>query len=294
MHVHGLWLPLYHRALAVSRRIKKPYLLSVHGMLERGALGFSRWKKRMALFLYQKKDLQLAPVLHATTRSELQTVRAFGLRQPVVTLPIGVRFSSAEQKPLRNGIVRHALFLGRIHPVKGVLPLVDAWAAVRPKGWQLDLAGPDEAGHLEVVRRRLCELNLEQEVVYHGPAFGEAKEKLLAKASLMVVPSLSENFGVVVAEGLAHRLPVITTEGTPWAVLAREGCGWCVPLGCESLAGALRDALALSPEKLEEMGTRGKVLAEREFSWPRIAEQMNHVYAWLKGQGARPACVGLD
>ena len=291
IHVHGLWLPFYHQALASARRRNQPHLLSIHGMLEPGALRFSRWKKRVALWLYQSQDLRRAPALHSTAQMEYRTLRALGLRQPIVTLPPGVWLPPLERKSSLVGPLRHALFLGRIHPKKGILPLIDAWATLQPAGWQLDLAGPDESNHLAEVRTRLQERRLEQQVIYHGSAFGQVKEKLLGEASLLIVPSVSENFGIVVAEGLAHGLPVITTTGTPWEVLVKEQCGWWVPTGGDHLLIALREAIARSPENLLEMGQRGRLLAEREFGWPRIARQMSQVYAWLNGNTAQPECL---
>jgi glycosyltransferase involved in cell wall biosynthesis len=291
IHVHGLWLPFYHRALVSARRRKKPHLLSTHGMMEAGALRFSRWKKQLALTLYQRRDLKLAPVLHATAEPEWRTLRDFGLGQPIVTLPPGVRLPVLSPPAPAGGASRRALFLGRIHGKKGILDLIEAWSVVRPAHWKLDLAGPDEGGYLQKVRRAIEERGLGKDVFYHGPAFGPAKEKLLRSSSLLVVPSISENFGIVVAEGLAYGLPVITTQGTPWQVLEREDCGWWVPAQAPALVKALEAAMHLSPEKLVQKGRRGRLLAERDFGWPRIAGQMAEVYAWLLEKKEKPKCV---
>jgi glycosyltransferase involved in cell wall biosynthesis len=107
----------------------------------------------------------------------------------------------------------------------------------------------------------------------------------------LVVPSLSENFGIVVAEGLSYSLPVITTVGTPWSALTTERCGWWIALGTDPLVVALRNSTNLSPEELAEMGRRGRHFAEAEFGWPRIVDQMIAVYAWLTGNGTRPDSV---
>lgn len=293
IHVHGLWLPHYHRVLSIARRLGKPYLLSVHGMLEPGALCFSKWKKRLALMLYQRRDLQVAPVLHATAERELNTLRKFSLSQPVAILPPGVRMPATRQTLPKAVTDRRALFLGRIHPVKGILPLIEAWATVRPKNWRLDIAGPDEAGYLIEVQRAIRGHKLEREVVYLGAVFGDAKERLLCEASLLIAPSLTENFGIAIVEALAHGLPVITTTGTPWQILQREGCGWWVPAKINSLALALREATTLTPEGLDQMGLRGRRVAETEFDWPQIARRMEEVYSCLINGGALPACVHL-
>ena len=243
------------------------------------------------MLLYQRNDLIRVPALHATADSERQTLRQFGLRQPVLTLPPGIRLPAQLRPRAEPRAVRRALFLGRIHPQKGIMNLLEAWAALRAKDWQLDIAGPEERGHGERVRREVNRLGLEGTVTFHGPVFDTRKDELLHHASLLLAPSLSENFGIVIAEGLAHGLPVITTTGTPWQVLQREKCGWWVPFGVEPLAQALRAALALPPEELAEMGRRGRALAERDFAWPRIASRMAETYAWLLGSGPKPDCV---
>lgn len=289
VHVHGLWLPLYHRALVTGRRFQKPCVLSTHGMLEPAAMKFSRWKKRLAWWGYQRNDLKSASLVHATALSERENLRAVGLTQPLAVLPPGVSLPadlSAVEQP-----VRQALFLGRIHPVKGIVNLIEAWALVRPRGWKLVLAGPDEKGHLAEVMRALAIHGLEQHVEYRGPAFGGEKARLMRSASLFVAPSLTENFGIAIAEALAHGLPVVTTRGTPWASLPEERCGWWVPVGVEPLATALREATSLEAGELRIMGRRGRALVEREFAWPRLALEMSGIYRWLLGQAPKPDSV---
>lgn len=109
---------------------------------------------------------------------------------------------------------RVALFLSRIHKKKGLINLLQAWAKIDPKGWLLRLAGPDEAGHLTEILDAIRAFGLTDSVQYVGSVSGEAKQRFYREADLFVLPSYSENFGVVVAEALAHGLPVITTRGT--------------------------------------------------------------------------------
>ena len=287
VHVHGLWLWQYHRALAEARRSGKPHMLSIHGMLEPAAVRFSRWKKRLAFVAYQNADLHSAPVLHATAGPELATIRSKGLSQPVVVIPPGVDVPAISNSPSISR--RTALFIGRIHPQKGLLELIQAWAMTRPLAWRLVIAGPDQSGHRTRVEHAAEQLGIAEQIVWHGAVFGQEKSRLLFDADLVVAPSHSENFGIVVAEALVHGKPVIATHGMPWECLETESCGWWVRSDPESLASALKGATNLPREVLSEMGERGRTLATRNFSWEHVARDFLDSYAWMRAEADRPS-----
>ena len=278
VHVHGLWLPFHHQAARLARKYRRAHVISTHGMLEPEALRFSRWKKRLAWALYQRHDLACAPLLHATTAVETRSIRAHGFKQAVVEVPPGVRVSAT---PSRGSGPRVALFLGRIHPMKGIDRLIDAWAEVRPQGWRLVLAGPDEGGHWAQVAARIQAAGMAGQIEWLGPVFDATKERVLNEAHLLVIPSLSENFGIVVAEGLAHGLPVLTTTGTPWQCLTEERCGWWVEPTVAGIAAALKSACTLDSNTLQDMGQRGRLLAETHFRWDCGARQLLAAYDGL-------------
>jgi glycosyltransferase involved in cell wall biosynthesis len=188
---------------------------------------------------------------------------------------------------------RRVLFLSRVHPVKGILNLLHAWAAVMPKGWRLKIAGPDEGGHLAEVIALARALGIDQMVEFLGEVDGEAKRQAYLEADLFVLPTFSENFGVVVAEALAHGVPVITTRGAPWADLQTHACGWWVDIGVEPLVMALREAMALRDDERQAMGARGREYAQR-YDWDGIAQKTIDVYRWLLGDGSMPDAVQLN
>src|SRR5207248_3046583 len=128
-----------------------------------------------------------------------------------------------ERKELRT-----ALFLGRIHPIKGLSLIIDAWAKLRPRKWQLQIAGPDEVGYRAELEKIVSAVSLSGAVHFSGPVHGEAKDRAFANADLFILPSFSESFGMVIGEALAHGVPVLTTTKTPWSKIAAEGCGWSV------------------------------------------------------------------
>jgi len=157
----------------------------------------------------------------------------------------------------------------------------------------LCLAGPDKVGHLEEVMRRVRMHGLESSVEYVGEAEAAVKAALFENANLFVLPSFSENFGVVVAEALAHGLPVITTRGAPWEGLVNYGCGWWVEPTVDGLTEALREALCMDPASLCKMGEKGSEYA-KEFGWPDISLKTADVYRWVLGQGSRPESIIRD
>ena len=315
VHDNGLWLPFNHTVFAVAHQRSVPLVSGPRGMLEPWSFKHKGWKKRVAWWLYQRRGIAAAKVIHATSVQEADGLRALGLTNPIAVIPNGVevpvlqcfggsvvqsegeisRSESTEPPKYRNTEVpKHrntALFLSRIHPKKGLLNLISAWAAVRPATWRLIICGPDEGRHAEVVRSAVEANGLAGQIELRPAIYGVEKESLMMSADLFVLPTFSENFGIAIAEALAAGVPVITTKGTPWEELLAHRCGWWVDIGVESLVAALREAMALSDGERREMGARGRRLVEEQYSWPRIAREMMSVYEWILGKGPVPGCV---
>jgi glycosyltransferase involved in cell wall biosynthesis len=292
VHDNGLWLPHNHRLADLARAAGAPRVVSPRGMLEPWAIRHKRWKKAAAWRLYQRRDLDRASVLHATAAQEAANLSPFALSPPIRAIANGVDLPDLPREAAPVGTrARTALFLGRIYPVKGLPMLIDAWARARPRGWRLIIAGPDEAGHQREVAAAVAAAGLGEVVSFVGPAFGEAKTRLLHEADLLVLPSHSESFGIAVAEALAHETPVLTTTAAPWPMLAARGCGWRVAPDAEALAGALREAAACDAPTLRRMGAAGRALIESDFGWARIAGEFAALYASLGRGAARLADV---
>ena len=187
------------------------------------------------------------------------------------------------------------LYLGRIHPVKGIDLLLRAWGELhgRKPDWRLVIIGQGEAQHEREVRELAAALSLER-VQFVGALYGEAKSSAYFNADVFVLPSHSENFGMAVAEALAHGCPAIVSRGAPWSGIERERCGWWVRHDGSELVAALDAAMSLSPERLAEMGRRGRAWMERDFGWDSVAGRMEASYKWLLGAGTMPDCVRLD
>lgn len=293
VHSHGVWSYTSIAAARWSGRTRKPYVVSIHGMLEPWALQHSSLKKRLARWLYQDCLLQNAGALRATSEMEANNVRAAGFRAPIAIVPNGVDLPERPGEDLRSPSrsKRKALFVSRIHPKKGLLDLVAAWDKVRPSDWDLTILGPSDRGYAEEVQAAIGAAGLEGSIQMPGPVWGTARFRYYWEADLFVLPSFSENFAMVIAEALACELPVITTKGLPWQELEEYRCGWWIDIGAESLANALRAATQLSDAERGEMGRRGRQLIAERFSWGRSAKRMTDVYRWLAAGTERPDWV---
>ena len=134
------------------------------------------------------------------------------------------------------------------------------------------------------IERALKDAGVLDRTTFTGPLAGADKAAILASSELMVLPTHSENFGVVIAEALASATPVITTVGTPWSELSEHGCGWYIQVGAEPLYAAMREAMGLDDAARREMGRRGRELIRRRYDWQAIASDLIAVYNWILGR----------
>jgi glycosyltransferase involved in cell wall biosynthesis len=285
IHDNGIWLRHNHGLARAAREQRAPRLVSTRGMLEPWARRHKHWKKGLAWYAYQRRDLRAASLMHATSAEEEANILELGLGVPTRVIPNGIDIPEESPSPARasksEGSPRTALFLGRIYPVKGLPMLVEAWGRVRPSGWRLVIAGPDEAGHKAHVERAVVDARLQQAVSFAGPVEGAAKRRLFEEAQLFVLPSHSESFGMAIAEALAHGLPVLTTTAAPWPALAECECGWRVEPTVDGIAGGLAQSTALGPATLRAMGAAGRQHVATQYSWDDVARRFINLYEEL-------------
>ena len=305
VHNHGLWMfpNLYARQAAARAGV--PLVISPRGMVEAWSLGRSRLKKFFVWHAFEKNNLVAAKMFHATSTAEGDSLRALGFRQPVAVIPNGMDLPDLITIPARGALERRfpellgkrwLLFLSRLHPKKGVVELLRAWTRLAPRypDWHLILAGPDLDGYGETMRCEAASLGIAGRVTFPGMLAGDDKFSALANADLFVLPTRSENFGIAIAEALAHGVPVVTTTGAPWSELRDHGCGWWIELSDTALLAALEPAMNLPAEQRREMGRRGRELVALKYSWSGVAEQMKAAYLWLLGRAAQPAWVRTE
>lgn len=299
VHLHGIWSMALHRCVVACRRLGIKYVIAPRGMLEPWSLKQKWLKKRIARWLYQDRDLKRAVALHATAESEAEQFRKLGFRNPIIVSPNGVNVPKESLVVSRQSLVgegkRRVLFVSRMHPKKGVLELVEAWGrlvdshpSLVVSGWECELvytvSGELEKEYEAKVKAKVKESGLEDQFIFTGALNDEEKWLAYARADLFVLPTYSENFGIVVAEALWAGVPVITTKGTPWKELEERSCGWWIDVGVESLTAALKEAISLDDAQRREMGARGRALLEEKYTWSAVVKEMMKGYALVVGR----------
>ena len=279
VHLHGLWHPKLHAVVVACRKANVKYVFSPRGMLDPWALSVKKWKKKLALLVYQRADLRHAAMFHATASAEAEHIRQAGFSQPCVISPnavdIPLRLPSHETK---DANVKTALFLSRLHQGKGLLMLADAWSQVRPQGWVMRVVGPDSYGHKAEVLAKIRSLGIEGDWQFRDMVDDDEKWREYVMADLLVHPSVSENFGITIAEGMAAGLPIICTKGAPWQDIEKYKCGWWINIGVEPLSKALIEAMSLTDNERREMGKRGRKLVEEKYTWDAVVKIMMEGY----------------
>lgn len=290
IHNHSLWMMPNVYPGRVAKQYRIPYVVSPRGTLSAWAMGNGSKVKKAFWPLVQRPALEAVTCFHGTAESECEDIRRMGFKQPVAIIPNGIDIPLLKRVP-RNE-VRTLLFLGRIHPKKGLDFLIKAWQVVSPRfpEWHLRIIGPDNDGYLPRIEALASELKLAR-IAFYGPLYGEAKLNAYREAELFVLPTHSENFGMTVAEALAAGTPAIVTRGAPWSGLETHGAGWWIEIGLDPLVSCLEDALAQPRKALQIMGERGREWMESEFSWERVGLQMVETYQWILNGGNKPDWV---
>jgi len=290
LHHHSLWLRTLHYAREAARA-GGTLMISPRGMMADWAWQHHRWRKWLAAGLVHPGALTRARGWHATSAAEADDIRRRGFQQPICISPNGVEAPAPEEMTRAHEVWSQlcpavstrpvALFYSRFHRKKRLRELIDLWVATAPADWLLLVAGiPEEYSVAEV----------QAQVLRHG-AFdrvavidGRGRPPPYGVASLFLLPSHSENFGLVIAEAMAWGVPVVVTDTTPWAEVGNRQTGWCVPW--VGYRDALRAALGTPADQLEQRGARAREWVLSRYSWAQAARPLEEFYQRLLTPGA--------
>lgn len=279
VHVNGIWeLP----NTVIQRSAQKrniPVIISPHGMLEPWIVERNKLKKKLAMLLYQHKSLTDASCLHATALSERDNIRKLGYLNDVAVVENGIQI---DQLPAKKSWKKTntLLFLSRINPKKGIEFLIEAIGRLKAEfaGYRIIIAGEGDPEYISSLKKKATVTGVNTLFHFCGGVYGAQKWELYRKADLFVLPTHSENFGLVISEALACGTPVITTVGAPWAELTARNCGWWIDIGAEPLVKALKDFLSCDEKTLEEMGKNGIALVNEKYTAEAMGKAMVQLY----------------
>jgi glycosyltransferase involved in cell wall biosynthesis len=288
VHHHAIWLRTLHYARKAAQRSGASLVVSPRGMMSAWAWQHHRWRKQVARRLVHPGAFEAVAGWHATSDEEAAEIRARGFRQPICVAPNGVIAPTGEAvaEALRHWqelcpeVVQRpvALFYSRFHRKKRVLELIDAWIEYGPSNWLLLLVGIPQDYTADMLRDYALQASASDRIRVFSGAGHPAPYPV---ASLFLLPSHNENFGVAIAEALAHAVPAVVTDTTPWQSLNHDGGGWCVPWA--NFGQAIRVATAEGSERLRARGARGREWVVGEYSWEKSARTLAEFYAKLKG-----------
>ncbi|MHB0755254.1 glycosyltransferase [Polaribacter sp. M15] len=277
IHLQHVWDPYLHIMAWWARRKNIPYIITPRGMLEPWILQQRPWKKKLGLFLYQRFDLKKAVRIHATCELEKNNIRTLGFNNPIQIIPNGVDLSEVKKVKTHYG-TKKMVFLSRIHPKKGIELLIDAWSTINTTGWVLEIAGNGEDSYINQLKKSAQDI---KNIKFVGAQFGDQKWGFLRSADIMVLPTYSENFGIVVAEALAVGVPVITTKGTPWENLKIKNCGWWIQLSLAELERTLDIAINTTTDILTQKGENGIRLIKNKYDIKSVAKEIKELYTTI-------------
>jgi glycosyltransferase involved in cell wall biosynthesis len=332
IHCHGLW---QYQSFAVNRWRKssgKPYIVTPHGMLDPWAIRNSNWKKRLASIAYQDTHLRSAAVLHALCRQEFESIRSLNKKFQVCIIPNGINLVEDldvnNKQRLTECGKKTLLFLGRLHPKKGLINALKAWSLVLAESkphlgnfpWRFVIAGWNQGDHM-VNLKHLCDvlglkyndisslkLTLDSvlnpscigakqiehaSVVFTGPVFGKEKDLLLRRSDAFILPSVSEGLPMSVLEAWAYNLPVLITDQCNLLEGFDKNAAIRIGTDVSGIAEGMRKIVQLRDSELSLIGKNGRELVKSKFAWPQIAIQMREVYNWVLGGGAKPDSLSL-
>ena len=296
IHVHGIWERISKVAADVARRSRKPYVVAPHGMLNPWSLQYKRLKKRIALALGYRRMLNGVTFLHTLNADEEEFVRSTGLDCPLEIIPNGIFLEAIEPLPPADQFRAahpellndpYILFLSRLHVVKGLDFLADAFALVAKQNGSVRLVvvGPD-GGARGDFEARIERAGLRDRVHLVGPLYGTHKFAAITGCACFCLPSRQEGFSIAITEALACRVPVVISDQCHFPQVAAAKAGYVVELNPQSIADGLLAVLA-NPERAKAMGEAGRNLVESQFTWHSIAKQCIAAYGRALGRSDR-------
>jgi len=289
VHINCCWLPQiafvtkwthhWRKKQSSNNNHQVSLLLTPHGMLEPWILRRNFLTKKLpALLLYQLRAIRQCDRIIATSEQERDHILKYKWHKDVAIVKNGIDVEAIVPKTEYKE-PKHLLFMSRIHPKKGLEMLIEALGEM-PIGYSfhLKIAGTGDEAYIAKLQEQIESIGLEYNIKFVGPVYGEEKWQMLRDADVVILPSYSENYGLIVAEALASGTPVITTTGTPWMSLRENKCGWWIAPNAKALRDALTDMRLCSAVEMKCLGERARKLAEIDCAISQNVRDLYQLY----------------
>ena len=278
-HANGIWTYPTFKTIRTARKQDKPCIVTIHGMLNSNALRMTSFKKQLFLKLFQKRDLENIACIHTTSEYEAECIRELGIKTPVAVIPNGIVNYGLRHSYSNDGIIRFG-FVGRTDPVKNIDVLLEVWHKLGNKTKCCTLTiigGGNDPEYSKKLHTFVCEHNMTN-VMFTGLLPKDKALQEMAKLDYLILPSRSENFGMVIPEALSMGIPSIATKGTPWEELNSHYCGWWIDGSKDSIADAIISLIATSSEEYKLMANNAINLVKEKYSIDKTVDELINLY----------------
>lgn len=298
LHQHGIWQFPSYAVNQWRKRTGKPVIIAPRGMLDTWAIRHRQWKKRLAGAFYEHANIERAACIQALAKAEAKAIRAAGYRNPIAQISNGIDLPEAPIAPPQDSGRKTLLFLGRLHPKKGVTELLMAWdklAKLDPEmmaRWRIVIGGWGDSKYLRQLAKQIAVLPEAAQIELCGPLHGQQKMSAFLQADAFILPSYSEGQPIAVLEAWANNIPTFITEDCNLPKALEVDAAVRITTDPEDLARVLH--IRLEDSSLAAMASRARLLCEEEFTCERVAEQYLATYHWLLGQGECPNFVSME
>lgn len=295
-HIQGMFSYIPMISPYIARSLHIPYVIAPRGMMYANALKRSSKKKYIFRKLFIDRDLNKAACLHATCIEELQELRSAGITSPIAIIPNSITIPTVLPQIATSDKFRIG-FVGRINEIKNIDGLIRAWHHAG-MGQRIDaellIVGGANLDSEKAYQKQLFDLEKELHITnicWAGMKTGRDKDEILRSCTVAVLPSHSENFGMVVPEALINGIPCIASDKTPWQMLEMNHCGWVTPNDPISMANVIKTVSNLSLKEIGEMGLNGQNMVADNFSTEVVSEKLIQLYEWILGKKDKPDFV---
>ncbi len=291
VHNHGHWLHPNWLALKHAKRHNKPLVTTPHGTLVPGMLSRSKIKKWFSWHLFDRWIIQYANIIHSLSAVENQEMSA-KIGSSVGKIRIIPNGAEIWDLPSPNNLLKKfpklehkkiILFLSRVHPIKGVVDLLETWKLICRgySDWHLLIVGPIEKEIEVFLNKTLEDQNLQDATTLTGPIYGVERLEAFAVADGFTLPSYGEGLPTAILEALSCRIPVVCTDECNFFEAEKAGAAFSGPAGKDMLLFNLEKLMNMTDSTRAQMGEKGQWLIKEKYSWKSIAEKWVQIYSGL-------------